>query len=277
MARRRGADPADRTGATGGGWFAPATPRILAHRGLALGVPENTIAAFEKAIAAGAAYIETDVNATADGIAVAVHDPTLDRVAGRPDRIADLTLAELLEVDLGGGVRFATLAEVLAAHPETRFNIDIKSQDAAAPAAAAVLAADAVDRVLITSFSTKRRQAAVDLLDQRLPDARMSGQQVSASASAGEFLPALLAAKVGLVSLARILLRRVDAVQIPERIWRIRTTTPRTVRRLHAAGVEVHVWTINDPDDARRLLEIGVDGIVTDRVDLMLELRRTPP
>ena len=66
-------------------------------------------------------------------------------------------------------------------------------------------------------------------------------------------------------------------MQIPQRIWRIRTTTPRTVRRLHAAGVEVHVWTINDPDEARRLLENGADGIVTDRVDLMLELVRTPP
>lgn len=259
------------------GWFAPARPRILAHRGLALGVPENTLAAFDKAIAAGAAYIETDVNATADGIAVAVHDPTLDRVAGRADRIADLTLAELREVDLGGGARFATLAEVLSAHPQTRFNIDIKSPDAAAPAAAAILAADAVDRVLITSFSTRRRRAAIDLLEQRSTGAGSSGKRVSASASAGEFVPALLAAKVGLVPLARLLLRRVDAVQIPQRIWRIRTTTPRTVRRLHAAGVEVHVWTINDPHEARRLLENGADGIVTDRADLMLELVRAPP
>ncbi len=261
----------------GGDWFAPETPRILAHRGLALGVPENTIAAFEKAIAAGAAYIETDVNATADGIAVAVHDPTLERVADRPDRIADLTLAELREVDLGGGARFATLAEVLAAHAETRFNIDIKSEDAAAPAAAAILAAGAVERVLITSFSTKRRRATVELLERRLPGSPGSEERVAASASAREFVPALIAAKLGLVPLARLLLRRVDAVQIPQRIWRIRTTTPRTVRRLHAAGVEVHVWTINDPDEARRLLENGADGIVTDRVDLMLELVRTPP
>jgi glycerophosphoryl diester phosphodiesterase len=264
----------------GGDWFAPVTPRILAHRGRALGVPENTIAAFEKAIAAGAAYIETDVNATADGIAVAVHDPTLERVAGRPDRIADLTLAELREVDLGGGARFATLAEVLAAHPETRFNIDIKSEDAAAPAAAAILAAGAVERVLITSFSTKRRRATIELLERRLPGSpgRMrSPERVAASASAGEFVPALLAAKIGLVPLARLLLRRVDAVQIPQRIWHIRTVTPRTVRRLHAAGVEVHVWTINDPDEARLLLENGADGIVTDRADLMLDLVGAPP
>ncbi|MFB2582681.1 glycerophosphodiester phosphodiesterase family protein [Herbiconiux sp. P15] len=260
MARRRGSEPRSP-------WFAPERPRILAHRGLAQGVPENTLAAFAKAIEAGASYIETDVNATADGIAVAAHDPTLDRVAGRPDRIADLTLAELRAIDLGGGERFATLAEVLAAHPETRFNIDIKAADASAPAAAAILAAGAADRVLLTSFSTARRRAAVDLLESR----------VAASGSAGEFVPALIAVKLGLVPLARLLLRRVDAVQVPQRIWRMRTTTPRTIRRLHAAGVEVHVWTINEPEVAERLLASGVDGIVTDRVDLMLELVRSPP
>ncbi|MFB2583808.1 glycerophosphodiester phosphodiesterase family protein [Herbiconiux liukaitaii] len=260
MARRRSSEPRSP-------WFAPARPRILAHRGLAQGVPENTLAAFAKAIEAGAAYIETDVNATADGIAVAAHDPTLDRVAGRTDRIADLTLAELRAIDLGGGERFETLAEVLAAHPETRFNIDIKAADASAPAAAAILAAGAADRVLLTSFSTARRRAAVDLLEGR----------VAASGSAGEFVPALIAVKLGLVPLARLLLRRVDAVQIPQRIWRLRATTPRTIRRLHAAGVEVHVWTINDPEEAERLLANGVDGIVTDRVDLMLQLVRSPP
>jgi glycerophosphoryl diester phosphodiesterase len=225
-------------------------------------VPENTLASFEKAVAAGVDYIETDVNASADGVAIASHDPTLQRIAGRPDRIADLTLEQLLEIDLGGGVRFVTLADVLAAHPSIRFNIDIKSEDAAGPAARAIQDAGALDRVLLTSFSTRRRRAAVDLL----------GGRVAASASAGEFVPALLAAKLGLVPLVRALLRRVDAVQIPLTIFRMRTTTPRMVRRLHAAGVEVHVWTINDVAVARALLEHGVDGIVTDRADLMLPL-----
>ncbi|WP_382305461.1 glycerophosphodiester phosphodiesterase family protein [Herbiconiux sp. UC225_62] len=248
------------------GWFEPALPRILAHRGLALGVPENTLASFEKAAAIGVDYIETDVNASADGVAIASHDPTLERIAGRPDRIADLTLEQLLEIDLGGGVRFVTLADVLAAHPGIRFNIDIKSEDVAGPAARAIRDADAADRVLLTSFSTRRRRAAVDLLVGVGP--------VAASASAGEFVPALIAAKLGLVPLVRWILRRVDAVQIPLTIFRMRTTTPRMVRRLHAAGVEVHIWTINDVDVARGLLERGVDGIVTDRADLMLPLAR---
>ncbi|MGA1837171.1 glycerophosphodiester phosphodiesterase family protein [Herbiconiux sp. 11R-BC] len=246
-------------------FFAAPLPRVLAHRGLALDVPENTLAAFDAAVGAGALYIETDVNASADGVAIVSHDPTLDRVAGREGRVAELSLDELRQLDLGGGVRFATLAEALAANPETRFNIDIKSEDVGAPAARAILQAGAVDRVLITSFSTRRRRSAVDLLE-------VAGVRVAASASAGEFVPALIAAKVGLVPLVRFLLRRVDAVQIPEVIFGMRTTTERTVRRLHAAGVEVHVWTINDVAVARGLLERGVDGIVTDRADLMLPL-----
>lgn len=233
---------------------------MLAHRGLALGVPENTLASFENAVAAGADYVETDVNASADGVAVVVHDPALDRIAGRPDRVAKLTLEQLRLVDLGGGVRFVTLQEALEALPETRFNIDIKSEDVAAPAAAAIVAAGAADRVLITSFSRSRRQAAVSAL----------GERVAASASASEFVPALLLAKLGLTPLLRFVLRRVDAVQIPMRVFGLHTTTRRTVARLHAAGVEVHVWTINDVDVAKGLIQRGVDGIVSDRADLML-------
>ncbi|WP_440711323.1 glycerophosphodiester phosphodiesterase family protein [Herbiconiux sp. YIM B11900] len=243
-------------------YFASPTPRVLAHRGLAVDVPENTLASFERAVAAGAAYVETDVNASADGVAVVVHDPTLERIASRPDRVADLTLEQLRALDLGGGVRFVTLQEALEALPETRFNIDIKSEDVAAPAAAAIVAAGARDRVLITSFSRRRRRAAVDAL----------GDRVAASASASEFVPALLLAKLGATPLVRFLLRRVDAVQIPMSIFGIATTTPRTIARLHAAGVEVHVWTINDVEVARGLLERGVDGIVSDRADLMLAL-----
>jgi glycerophosphoryl diester phosphodiesterase len=243
-------------------YFAPPKPRVLAHRGLAIGVPENTLASFERAVAAGAIYVETDVNASADGVAVVVHDPTLDRIVGRPDRVADLTLEQLRSIDLGGGVRFVTLQEALEALPGTRFNIDIKSEDVAAPAAAAIVAAGAVDRVLITSFSGARRRAAIAAL----------GTRVAASASASEFVPALLLAKLGLTPLVRFALRRVDAVQIPMRIFGLHTTTRRTIDRLHAAGVEVHVWTINDVPVARGLLERGVDGIVSDRADLMLAL-----
>lgn len=250
-------------------WFAPATPRLLAHRGLAHDAPENTLGAFDAAVAVGAGYLETDVNASADGIAVVVHDPTLERIAARTDRVSDLTLAELRAIDLGGGARFATLAEALAAQPGIRFNIDVKSADAAAPTAAAVLAAGALDRVLITSFSRRRRRSTTRLLDAARPAAT---PPVAASASAAEFVPALIFAKLGLIPLVRFALRHVDAVQIPTSVYGVTTATPRTVRRLHAAGVEVHVWTINDVEVARALLGRGVDGIVSDRVDQMMVL-----
>ncbi|MCS5713120.1 glycerophosphodiester phosphodiesterase family protein [Herbiconiux sp. CPCC 205716] len=252
MARRR---------ASRSEYFSGAFPRVLAHRGLAVDVPENTLAAFEAAVGAGAEYLETDVHATADGIAVAAHDPTLDRVAGRDEDVSALTLEQLVAIDLGAGQRLSTLAELLVALPTSRFNIDVKAEAAAAPAAAAIEAAGARERVLLTSFSSARRRSATVLLPG-----------VAASASAQEFVPALIAAKLGLTPLARWFLRRVDAVQIPRRVGRFETVTARTVRRLHAAGVEVHVWTINDVDEARLLLERGVDGIVTDRVDLMLPL-----
>jgi glycerophosphoryl diester phosphodiesterase len=239
---------------------------VLAHRGLTrdaagAAIPENTLASFERAVEVGALYLETDVHSSADGIAVAAHDPTLDRLTGHARNVSDLTFEELRAIDLGDGRRFASLAELLIALPTSRFNIDVKSKQAAAPAAAAIEAAGARDRVLITSFSSRRRRSASVLL---------SG--VATSASAAEFLPALIAAKIGIDPLVRFFLRRVDAVQIPRRVGRIETTTVATVRRLHSAGVEVHVWTIDDVDEARLLLERGVDGLVTDRADLLLPL-----
>ncbi|MDO9397960.1 MAG: glycerophosphodiester phosphodiesterase family protein [Herbiconiux sp.] len=236
---------------------------MLAHRGLAIGVPENTEAAFVAALAAGATHLETDVNASADGVAVVSHDPGLDRVApGRTERVDALTVDQLRRIDLGGGAVFPTLFETLTAHPEAFVNIDIKSDAVALPAARAIQDAGARGRVLVTSFSRRRRLEAVSAL----------GGDVATSASAVEFVPALLFAKLGLTPLVRLVLRRVDAVQIPRSIYGLDTTTPATLRRLHAAGVEVHVWTVNDVAVAERLLVRGVDGIVTDRADLMLPI-----
>ena len=251
-------------------YFAPRGPRVFAHRGLAFApdgspaAPENTAAAFADAIAIGAAYVETDVHASSDGIAVISHDPSLDRVAGRPGRVSDLTLAQLQAIDLGGGQGFRSLAAVLAEFPATRFNIDIKSLDAVQPTVDAILAADASDRVLVTSFSEARRVAAV----RQLPG-------VATSAGASRFAVALLAGKVGLSWLVRIALRDIDCVQVPMSHLGLRITTPPMIRRLHAAGVEIHVWTINDAKTMRALLDLGVDGIVTDRADVAMTVLST--
>jgi len=242
-----------------GGFLTPARPRVFAHRGLAIDAPENTLLAFARAIAAGAEYIETDVRASADGVAIIAHDPDLKRVAGRDVRVEQLTLAELRRIDLGFGQSFCTLAEALDGFPETRFNIDLKSRGAVEPAVAAIVSARATKRVLVTSFSDRRRIAAV----RAMPG-------VASSASARTFATALLAGKIGLNPVVRRALRGLVAVQVPEKALGLRVTTGRMIRRLHAAGVEVHVWTVNDPARMRELLDLGVDGLVTDRADLAL-------
>lgn len=240
-------------------WFEPALPRLLAHRGLALDAPENTLLAFVKALAAGATYLETDVHASKDGIAVLSHDPTLVRLAGHRARVNELTLEQLRKIDLGEGQTFSTLSELLDTFPEARFNIDIKSLDAAKPAAAAILKAKATDRVLITSFNRKRREAAVKLLPG-----------VASSPSPGEILLAVLGAKLRLSAVVKFAFRHVTAVQVPARSAGVRIATRGVIKRFHAAGLEVHIWTVNDVATMKRLLDLGVDGLFTDRIDLAL-------
>jgi glycerophosphoryl diester phosphodiesterase len=238
---------------------------VFAHRGLAAvtatseGAPENTLLSFAAAIALGVDYVETDVHASKDGVAVISHDPTLTRVAGLKAKVSDFTMAELRDIDLGGGQNFCSLGDALDTFPETRFNIDVKSSDAIAPTAAIIREARAVDRVLVTSFSEARRSAVVSLLPG-----------VATSCGATRFARALAAAKVRSGGALRAILRDVDAVQVPTRYGPLEITSPAMVDRLHGAGVEVHVWTINDPIQMTALLDAGVDGLVTDRADLAL-------
>ncbi len=255
MARARRASKAEQH------YLSPALPRVFAHRGLALEAPENTLLAFAYAVSAGASYVETDVHASHDGVAIIAHDDDLERVAGRPVRVDHLTTAELRRIDLGYGQSFTTLAEALDAFPETRFNIDIKSKAAVGPTVDAIVAAGANNRVLVSSFSEARRAAAM----RRLPG-------VVSSASARRFAIALIGGKLGLSPATRRALRGLVAVQVPERALGMKVTTTRMIDRLHAVGVEIHVWTVNDPRRMHELLDLGIDGIVTDRVDLALEV-----
>ncbi len=236
---------------------------MLAHRGLAVEAPENTLLAFVKALATGVDYLETDVHASADGVAVISHDPDLSRLTGRDVRVGQLTAGELARIDLGEGQAYATLAEALEAFPDARFNIDIKDAAAATPAAAAILAAKATHRVLISSFSGARRLAAV----RRLPG-------VATSLSSLGVLVTVVAARLGVSSLVRRAMRDVQAIQVPLRVLGISTTSPRVISAIHRAGREIHIWTINDPAVMRRLFDRGVDGIVTDRCDLAMEVVR---
>jgi glycerophosphoryl diester phosphodiesterase len=242
------------------GFFTPAPPRVLAHRGLALDAPENTLLAFAKALAVGVTHLETDVHGSADGVAMVSHDPDLSRVAGRAVRVGALTSHELRRIQLGAGQGFCSLADALDAFPEARFNIDIKAADAILPTVAAIRDARATDRVLIGSFNPGRRLAAV----RALP-----GVATSVS-SRGAVAAVSVARNPGGARLLRRILRDVHAVQLPLSVLRMQTVTPRTIAAFHAAGVEVHSWTINDEPTMERLLDLGVDGLVSDRADLAM-------
>ncbi|MBW9093883.1 glycerophosphodiester phosphodiesterase [Microbacterium jejuense] len=251
-------------------WFRGITPpRVLAHRGLVMpeaaaeGIAENSFAAVAAAHSAGAPYVESDCHLTADGVVVLFHDEDLSRVTGDPRRIADVTLTELeqLMAERGGLI---TLQQALDAFPTVRFNLDVKAEDAAVPVGTAV--APFADRVLVTSFSDDRRRRALDA-------AAAKGGGIRPATSGGtrtiaRVLAAVTARSDRLVARA---LAGVDALQVPERRGRIRVVTPRLIAAAHRHDVEVHVWTVNAPDDMRRLIGMGVDGIVTDRADIALD------
>ncbi|MDX2375313.1 glycerophosphodiester phosphodiesterase [Microbacterium sp. LRZ72] len=254
-------------------WFADAArPRVLAHRGLvpahdggAAEVAENSLAALVHAHAAGATYVESDCHVTADGVVVLFHDEDLARVVGDPRRVQDVTEHELdtLMADRGGLV---TLQHALEAFPDLRLNLDVKAAGAAVPAGR--LCAPHADRVLLTSFSDSRRRAA-------LAAAREAGGTPATSAGSRTLGRVLAAVAARSVRAAAAALRGLDALQVPERRGALRVLSPRLLAAAHANGVEVHVWTINETADMVRLVELGVDGIVTDRADVALRMLAT--
>src|SRR5690606_12789189 len=178
------------------------------------------------------------------------HDDTLDRVAGRKVRVDQLTMAELRRVDLGEGQGFCSLSEAFDAFPDANFNIDLKSAASVQPPGDTITGHRATGRVLIAAFSDRRRRAAVE----QLPG-------VATSLSAGSMRRLVLADRMRRTHAQRRILANVHAIQIPERLNGVRVLTPRLISGAHAAGVEVHVWTVNAPDDMRRLLSMGVDGV----------------
>lgn len=249
-------------------YLSPDAPRVLAHRGLVTpdaaeqGVAENSFAAVAAAHAAGAAYVESDCHVTADGEVVLFHDDDLRRVAGDPRAIADVRLHELEDLmsERGGLI---TLAQALDAFPDVRFNLDVKA--AAAADGVGRLVAPHADRVLVTSFSDERRLAA-------LAAAAAAGAARRPATSPGSATVARLVAARALRQSRRVraLFEGLDALQVPERQGPLRVVTRGLVHDAHAAGVEVHVWTVNAEDDMARLIDMGVDGLVTDRADVAL-------
>jgi glycerophosphoryl diester phosphodiesterase len=233
----------------------------LAHRGFSGGHSnlENSMAAFQAAVDLGFRYVETDAHGTADGVAVALHDESLDRTTDGTGLVANLPWDVVRRARIGGTEPVPLLTDVLGTWPGLRVNIDVKGDSGIAPVADAVERTAAHDRVCVTSFSAKRRRATL---------ARLS-RPVATSAGRAEVIGFLVATRLRLARGVRRALRDVDALQVPVAEGKVPVVDARTVAAAHAAGRHLHVWTINEPGEMRRLIDLGVDGIVTDRADLL--------
>jgi len=241
-------------------------PIAFAHRGGAGEAPENTLAAFEIAVALGYRYLETDAHVTLDGVLVAFHDDRLDRVTDRTGAIGTLSIREVEAADAGyrfspdGGstfpfrgrdTRVPRLEEILLRWPALRINIDPKSDSCVAPLVALLDRLGAWERVCIGSFS-----------DRRLRRIRALGRgRACTSMGPHSATLARLLATAGMMGRLGA-----DCIQVPIRQGRIPIVTKRFVETAHHAGLPVHVWTINDEAMMDDLLDLGVDGIMSDRL-----------
>jgi glycerophosphoryl diester phosphodiesterase len=250
-------------------FLAQTHPIAFAHRGGADVAPENTMPAFEAAVNLGYRYLETDVHVTADGALVAFHDKSLDRVTDQQGHIERLSLATIREADAGfwfspdggrtrpfrgRGVTVPTLEELLTRWPDVRVNIDPKNDLCIGPLASLLQRLDAFDRVCIGTFSDRRMFRLRALLHRR----------VCTSMPRNAVLTAWLGSRTG--HMPRL---DADCVQVPVRFGPVRIVDARFVAAAHRAHLPVHVWTVNEEEAVTELLDLGVDGIMTDRPALL--------
>jgi glycerophosphoryl diester phosphodiesterase len=238
--------------------FLDAPPLAFAHRGGSgtagnVGI-ENSLAAFAHAYALGYRYLETDVRMSSDGVVYAIHDEVLDRLTGSPDPVAALSAESLDLQRLDQREPFARLDALYEAFPDARLNIDVKSDDAVEATCAIVTSHDAVDRTCLSSFS----HARLARIRQILPEVATSASRLEVARA--KLLPTFLVRP------------KAVCLQVPVSFRGIPLVTPRFVRRAHALGLQVHVWTIDDADEMHRLLDLGVDGIITDRTDVLKDV-----
>jgi glycerophosphoryl diester phosphodiesterase len=241
-------------------------PVNVGHRGASVRYPENTLASFRGAVEAGAGGLELDVHLTRDGHPVVMHDPKVDRTTDGFGTVSGMTLAEVRRLDVGGAGRadegVPTLREVLAAFPDVSVNIDIK--DSRLPGAEEVVLgvlreAGAMRHVLVASVDHGVLRRFRKISDGRC-DTGASRLEI------GVFWG------LSLLGLERLLRPAYAALQVPVTYGSLRVVTPRFVRAAHSLGVRVDVWTINDPNEMRRLLDLGVDSIMTDRPEALAEV-----
>lgn len=234
-------------------------PLAIAHRGGAGLAPENTLDAFARSYALGLRYLETDVRLTADGELVAFHDATLHRVTGVRRRVGEMTLAQVRELPVLGRSAIPTLGDVLTAFPRARFTVDLKERRAVEPLA----------RVL-ASTGAARRVCLAGSWDSRLADvAERVGPELTVALGWRRLVATLARLRCGQPSVGDAPVR---FAHVPMRLGRVAIFHDDLARRAHAIGVRVIVWTVDDPDTMHRLFDAGVDGIITDRPDLLREV-----
>ncbi|MEP7118414.1 MAG: glycerophosphodiester phosphodiesterase [Acidobacteriota bacterium] len=254
--------------------FASDRPLVFGHRGGAKLGPENTITAFARGLAAGADGVECDVRLSADGVAVVIHDPTLDRTTDRTGPVGALSAVALARVDatcrfqpadpalaVTAPVGVPTLQDVLEQFPGARVIIELKDTDdrLAYAVAALVLALGAQERVCVGSFNPTV-----------LATLRAIAPGIVTSASRSEAQRTLARSWIPFPRFGAAAYR---AFQVPERSGRLHVVRPAFVRQAHREGAVVQVWTVDAPDDVRRLLDYGVDGLISDRPDVTVPVR----
>ncbi|MEC9424839.1 MAG: glycerophosphodiester phosphodiesterase [Actinomycetota bacterium] len=225
-------------------------PLAFAHRGGAEEYPENSLAAFAHAVSLGYRYLETDVHLTADGVVLAFHDDSLDRVTDRSGLISECTAAEVAQARISGVEHIPTLDELFEAFPETCINIDPKDDRVVDPLVATIQRHKALDRICIGSFSGRRLTRCRRLL----------GPGLCTSAGPLDTVRFRLAS-LGLATPPT----GINCLQVPVRQSGIPVVDRRFVDHAHQRGLQVHVWTIDEPNEMHRLLDLGVVGLMTDR------------
>jgi len=248
-------------------YFSPSGIHVFAHRGLVSDKSaENTLAAFQDALDAGATHLETDVQATKDGVAVLFHDNTLGRVARIDSDVKDLTFEQLRQIELPGGP-IPSLQEALEKMPHARFNLDIKRANAIAPTVRAIIAASGQDRVLVSSFSEARRRKAMRLL-------RAQGLEVATGLGLTKILLAVFTAKLRMRRAFNLVVQGVHAVQVPYEHPLINPLNPRLIEYALDAGLQLNYWVVNDAQTMHELVALGATGIVSDHADVAAKALR---
>ena len=236
------------------------TPLAMAHRGGAIEHLENTMPAFQACVDQGYRYLETDVRVTADGVLVVFHDATLERVTGRVGRIEHLPWSEVATARIGGREPILRLEDLLGAWPDVRFNLDIKAAGVLAPLVRTVRRMKVADRICLGSFSDARIAAARRLFGPAV--CTSLGPRGVAALRLSSYSPRA-------ASLLRV---QAGCAQVPLQLGGRALVDERFLAAARARDLQVHVWTVDTPEECTTLLDLGVDGVMTDRPAMLREL-----